>query len=152
MQTFLPYQDFCKSAECLDYRRLGKQRIEGKQVLKIIWHIQKRNLYRNKNGKRVKRGWLNHPTVKMWIGFENALKLYVNTCIIIWKERGFNNNMRLLRIKEKIIYPQWLGNQEFHASHRSNLLRKNKSFYSQYNWNEPDNLPYIWPAKEVNHD
>jgi hypothetical protein len=26
MQTFLPYPSFVKSAKCLDYRRLGKQR------------------------------------------------------------------------------------------------------------------------------
>ena len=28
MQTFLPYKDFGKTAKCLDYRRLGKQRVE----------------------------------------------------------------------------------------------------------------------------
>ena len=35
MQTFLPYPDFVKSAQCLDYRRLGKQRVEAKQILEI---------------------------------------------------------------------------------------------------------------------
>ena len=29
MQTFLPYPDFKQSAACLDYSRLGKQRVEG---------------------------------------------------------------------------------------------------------------------------
>jgi len=32
MQTFLPYADFKESAQCLDYRRLGKQRVEAKQI------------------------------------------------------------------------------------------------------------------------
>ena len=36
MQTFLPYPDFRQSAACLDYRRLGKQRVEGVQILKAI--------------------------------------------------------------------------------------------------------------------
>jgi len=27
MQPSLPYQDFTRSAECLDYKRLGKQRV-----------------------------------------------------------------------------------------------------------------------------
>ncbi len=35
MQTFLPYQDFTETAKCLDYRRLGKQRVEAKRILKI---------------------------------------------------------------------------------------------------------------------
>ena len=32
MQTFLPYPDFKKSAKCLDYKRLGKQRCESWQI------------------------------------------------------------------------------------------------------------------------
>ena len=36
MQTFLPYPDFKKSASCLDYKRLGKQRVEGLQILNAI--------------------------------------------------------------------------------------------------------------------
>lgn len=34
---------------------------------------------------------------------------------------------------------------DFHASHRSNLLRKDPVWYSQFNWTEPNNLPYVWP-------
>jgi hypothetical protein len=40
--------------------------------------------------------------------------------------------------------PKWLGDKKFHASHRSNLLRKNIEFYSKYNWKENPNNPYIW--------
>ena len=36
MQTFLPHRSFSKSAETLDYRRLGKQRVEAKQILEAI--------------------------------------------------------------------------------------------------------------------
>lgn len=36
MQTFLPYPDFKKSAQCLDYQRLGKQRLECKQILQTL--------------------------------------------------------------------------------------------------------------------
>ena len=34
MQTFLPYADFIASAEVLDQKRLGKQRVETIQVLR----------------------------------------------------------------------------------------------------------------------
>mgnify|MGYP001181886526 FL=1 len=36
MQTFLPYESFRKSAEVLDWRRLGKQRVEGMQIINAI--------------------------------------------------------------------------------------------------------------------
>jgi len=42
--------------------------------------------------------------------------------------------------------PLWLGNEELHASHRSNLLRKAPLWYGQFGWTEPDDLPYIWPV------
>lgn len=36
MQTFLPYPDFKKSAQCLDYRRLGKQRVDSDGWYKFL--------------------------------------------------------------------------------------------------------------------
>lgn len=36
MQTFLPYEDYEESAKSLDYRRLGKQRVETYQLLKVL--------------------------------------------------------------------------------------------------------------------
>lgn len=33
MQTFLPYGSFIESAKCLDYGRLGKHRVEAKQII-----------------------------------------------------------------------------------------------------------------------
>jgi hypothetical protein len=41
--------------------------------------------------------------------------------------------------------PPWLGCDEFHSSHRSNLLRKLPEHYSQFGWSEPNDLPYVWP-------
>ena len=37
MQTFLPYPDFRESLESLDYKRLGKQRVEALQLVKSIY-------------------------------------------------------------------------------------------------------------------
>ena len=42
--------------------------------------------------------------------------------------------------------PWWVGDLDIHASHRSNLLRKDRDFYGKYGWNEPDNLDYVWPV------
>ena len=49
-------------------------------------------------------------------------------------------------IEGKIVYPHWLGDDTFHSAHRSNLLRKDKEFYSQYLWAESDNMEYYWPV------
>ena len=136
MQTFLPYANFDKSAQCLDYRRLGKQRVECKQILNALCGNS---------------GWKNHPAVKMWNGYENALKAYMNACIKEWVRRGYNNNMNLHNLDvhgTTIDMPPWIGDNRFHASHRSNLLRKDSAHYGQFGWTESSDLPYFWPTKE----
>ena len=45
---------------------------------------------------------------------------------------------------DNVEYPDWLGDERFHSSHRANLLRKNFEFYSQYNWTENSESPYVW--------
>lgn len=133
MQTFLPYANFEKSLKSLDSRRLGKQRVEAHQILNIL-------LNRTKT-----KGWRNHPAVKMWKGHSNALKLYFNKAVEEWISRGYQNNMKLEEIRGKIIFPKWIGDEEFHSAHRSNLLRKDEKYYSQFGWKELPDLPYIWP-------
>ncbi len=130
MQTFLPYEDFKRSAEVLDDKRLGKQRVEAMQIYKACVLDD--------------YGWKSHPAVKMWVGYEYALLEYMNVMIKTWIERGFNNTMGIARFDTKIVMPKWLGDDDLHASHRSNLLRKDKDFYSKYNWSEPDDMPYYW--------
>ena len=134
MQTFLPYSDFQKSAKVLDYRRLGKQRVEALQILKAL---QVENY-----------GWRNHPIVKMWKGYESALIDYKNCMIEEWINRGYNNNMGMETNIGTRVYPHWLGNEQLHASHRSNLLKKDYDYYSQFNWQEEPGRDYIWILPE----
>jgi len=133
MQTFLPYPNIKKSLECLDYRRLGKQRVEAYQIFNVLANPQ------------AKKGWKNHPIVKMWRGYEQALTHYTNCAIEEWINRGYNNNMKFIGIiGEKFELPPWFGNEKFHASHRANLLRKDPDFYGQFNWKENPSLLYVW--------
>lgn len=136
MQTFLPYPSFVDSVKCLDGKRLNKQKVEAYQIYKCLKDIPR------KDGKPYK-GWKNHPIVKMWKGYESALALYLNACIDECINRGYKNTIDKIQVID-IIYPSWFGNESFHASHRSNLLRKNKEYYCKYNWSESDNLPYVW--------
>lgn len=153
MNTFLPYSDFTKSAKVLDNKRLGKQRAE---VWQIYLALTKLNY-----------GWKNHPAVKMWRGFELALLVYGLAISWEWKQRNYKDIMydrflnEILKITdtriteihyyifynsllENIVLPKFIGNEQFHSAMRSNLLRKDKQWYSQFNWKEPDNLPYLW--------
>ena len=133
MQTFLPYPDVCMSLKTLDYKRLGKQRLEARQILKTLYI-----------GSR----WQNHPAVKMWKNYENYLSYYYNCCIDEWVFRGYKNTMIKVVLPTKINSPLWLGNEKFHSSHRANLLRKNLVYYSKFNWDEKPAQGYFWPTKE----
>lgn len=132
MQTFLPYANIEKTVKCLDWRRLGKQRVESKQILNAI--------------HRGKGGWSNHPATKMWKGYENGLTLYMNYCIKEWIQRGYKNNMPIVEV-EKIVMPPWFGDEKFHSSHRSNLLEKDFEWYSKFGWTEEPGMPYVWPVR-----
>lgn len=145
MQTFLPYKDFKKSASVLDYRRLGKQRVESYTILKINLGLGKVN----KNGKLA---WSNHPAAKMWKGYEYALYKYTQDICKEWLSRNYKDSIlqkldELPIDKSVIKFPPWLGNEAIHSSHRSNLLRKDESFYNKYKWTESNDLPYVWPVE-----
>ena len=137
MQTFLPYPDYKKSLECLDKSRLGNQ----------VWR---------EGMTLIRGGWPNHPASKMWRGHEYHLGLYMLAGLKVLKKRNKKDYKELeQKIKDEMKKfkntgkPKWVGDEQFHASHRSNLLRKDKVWYSQFGWTETDDLPYIWPAKKI---
>lgn len=59
MQTFIPFPDFCQSAEVLDMKRLGKQRVESFQVLGGLQRVKL--ITKDQTGTRIsmKRKMLN---------------------------------------------------------------------------------------------
>jgi hypothetical protein len=146
MQTFLPFEQFDKSAACLDRQRLGKQRVEVLQLLRAL--------------KGETKGWANHPAARMWRGYEAALIVY-GLCICgEWMRRGYKDTCadklveegaEFLRAAGPLPLPPWLGDEAFHRSHRSNLLRKDSAHYSVYFTDVSDDLPYVWPQESV-HD
>ena len=146
MQTFLPEPNLSLSATCLDYKRLGKQRSEAKQILLTL------------DGKS--NGWKHHPAVKMWENHILALARYGLICCIEWQRRGYNDNLYefffhydQLRYANEIAMPYWFGDMYFHRSHRFNLLRKDFSYYAPLFPIEAamgekfcQNQPYVWPS------
>lgn len=168
MQTFLPYPNFQKSARSLDNKRLGKQRSECKQILKALiggpyqvstldgWiscDLAEYCFQQNPELQYRKTPWYNHPAVQMWKGYEDALAEYGFGVCREWQTRGYADTLEsyFLQIFQGIMgeRPPWAGNDKFHASHKSNLLRKDPEHYGQFNWDVPDDLPYIWPTKDL---
>lgn len=146
MQTFLPYDSFYESARCLDNKRLGKQRVECKQIYLAL----------TVDGY----GWKNHPAVKMWKGWGITLAAYGMAVCTVWRERGFQDSLlpffeaRAPGIESPLWdcddwRPDWMFEdvaERVYASHRSNLLRKDPVWYGQFGWAEPNDLPYVWPV------
>jgi len=134
VNTFLPFADFKKTAKCLDYRRLGKQRCESMQIINV-----------NENPDI--KGWRNHPAVIMWRGYTDALKMYFNVIVQEWIDRGYKNNLALYELPETIEMPWWMGSEDFHYSHQASLLRKDSEFYAdKFTLSEQyRNKGYVWP-------
>ncbi len=187
VNTFLPFRDFVKVAKCLDRQRLGKQRLECKQIINLLEYIDKckysdeikgelildhkfrQTLFykgqspfetkaqyfddseKNKGKKPRKIAWINHPAIKMWVGYTLALKEYYNIMITEWIERGYKNTMQLYEIKEDIIYPWWIDWEMLHYSHQASLNRKDPNYYHFEIPNEYTKYTYIWPCNLTDH-
>lgn len=133
MQTWLPYADYKQSVQCLDDARLIRQKQECEILFDSLW-----------NGS----GWINHPAAKMWANYPREFCRYWSVVTVECHRRGFVVNRfppDYQRMKLAATLPNWLGDEKFHAAHRSNLLRKNPEWYRRFKWQEPETLPYEWP-------
>lgn len=115
----MPYPDFSKSASVLDYRRLGKQRVECKQILNA--------LLGNSDG------WVNHPATKMWQGHEISLCRYAIKICEEWRNRGYNDSLLpfFTELLSKLI--------------SKNLNKEDPKWIGQFEWSENPDKEYIWP-------
>ncbi len=178
VNTFLPFRDFKKVAKCLDMKRLGKQRLECKQIINLLEYIDgciysqeekgelvldykfrktvfykdetpfeiKAQYHEDKLKKPRKIAWINHPAIKMWIGYTRALKEYYNVMVTEWIERGYKNTMELYEINENIVYPWWIDWKMLHLTHQASLNRKDPKYYHFEVPEEYTKYTYIWPC------
>lgn len=83
----------------------------------------------------------------MWKGCETALKLYFNRISEEWVSRGYKHNMGFFDIDvDDVKFPSWLGDEDFHTAHQSNLIRKKPEHYGPLFPGVPDDLEYVWPV------
>lgn len=166
MQTFLPIStSFKASAQVLDNKRLHKQALEGWQILMVLLELDP------DGNHRTPKGWVNHPAVKMWRGYEFALYQYIQQMVIEWRARGFKSTIgvkasntfiqakNLNRISGVHRFPDWMVDVELYkkicSSHRVALLSKDYEWYSEFGWAEdagvrPKTYEYLWPT-EIEH-
>jgi len=163
MQTFVPLiESHADIARVLDRKRLNKQALEGWQILMVLLELDPQGEF------RPAKGWKNHPAVKMWRGHEMALYTYIQAMVDEWIARGYKSTIgqkaeatmrRALELNlltdSSYSNPPWLRNlqsyKEIASSHRTALLSKDYSWYSQFGWSEdqghrPETYEYIWPV------
>lgn len=107
--------------------------------------------YANPHGIATDTPWYSHPAVKMWRGYEQALAVYGFFICAEWKLRGFNDSLigffeKRMGDVDSVVAPPWLGDEDFHLSHQSNLVRKLPEHYRKLFPSVPDNLEYVWPV------
>ncbi len=147
----------------LDYKRLGKQRVEAKQIIDILE-------YYDENGEMPDAGWTNHKVTKMWIGHTKALKVYFNYVVRQWVKRGYKNNYEYYDVEDcEIIeckfdgtrakfskkadentFPIWYSFPPFYLSQRAALIMKEKDYYEDI-FLDDEVEPYmykgyLWPS------
>ena len=172
---------FEQSARDLDYKRIGKQRVEAMQILHILVGIRICAMFYQRvfdpthetvesytrsivqlfkqrpflliidndcqnytiydavpDGDKFpaplghwifRPGYANHPAVRMWFGYEDALKEYTNVMIENFISRGYKNNMHRYTLPCQIDYPPWLSDPLTVGTHRAALLKKDPVFY-----------------------
>lgn len=147
MQTFViatektPVLTAIATANGLDRARLGKQRVECKQIWTAL-----------ETGK----GWIHHPATHMWRGHQDTLALYGFLMCLEFQKRGYQDNLRTWfyeRANPGTEWPWWFGNKEMVATHRSKLIGKMPEKYKeQFAFDYTAStfiLPYIWPDPEI---
>lgn len=148
MQTFVPFTDFYQSAVVLDSKRLNKQLLEGRQIYDIL------------SSQRTKGGWINHPAVKMWRGYNTALYTYLEAVKQACDERGISTEKNWSAIEHmrkwdygtgiNLVLPPWWGDDRVHESHRNNLFVKDPLFYAEFESAKRttccDRCNYFWPT------
>lgn len=155
MQTFFITNDNSYTAKLLDYRRLGKQRVEAIQLLDVL--LRKAGLLNDG-----KKGWSEHVAVYNWYSEEGnwlpSLIDYTQAMIDTWIARGYKNTINLDKYRDYVKNnptlfrydnPPWMQKEaEVLISHRARLLQKDTPYYMEVFLNNNIPIPENWESME----
>ena len=136
MQTFVPRGgDYAHTARDLDRARLGKQRLECKQI--ITAHL-------------TGVGWIHHPATEMWDGHVASLAEYAMYMCKEWTRRGYTDTLlpwfaNVVLTTPATGLPWWHDDTRMSLTHRSNLIRKDPGYQALYG-ELRDDYAYVWPC------
>ncbi len=159
-------------SNCLDSRRLNKQKIEIFQILNCLcigkyqhretiiheWKPCDNETYNNSPKINVRKTpWYNHPATQAVKNYElffidYALEI-ADSCLRL----GYKDTLipKIKAFKEifsgEYKKPWYWGNEKFHSSHRAALLFKNFEYYSKFGWGEIPIMNYWWPSKHLDN-
>jgi hypothetical protein len=165
MQTFLPFADYRECAHVLDRARLGKQRVECRQL--VLLNVQGPTVSRDPETGRplwwifdaaleyphASTPWYNHPVARLWRGFEVELCFYGMAMCIEWVNRGYEDAQfsffaetadRLLGAGFMRARPSWHCEKAY-SFHRGVLLGKAPEHYGKFGWTEVPLIGAKWP-------
>lgn len=152
VNLFITHFDYTTSAKNLDNKRLGKQRVEALQILNLIqdlkflsqrynkprpinpydfraWVRTLASLYKKepirlyRGDHCITLGFVYHPAILMFLGYEDSLKRYINAHIQEWISRGFENTMQTYKTYKED-QPIFTLDPTFHRNHKAALLTK----------------------------
>lgn len=159
-KTPLPYPEFDRCAQVLDHRRLGQTRaINLPRLFRYV-----------RDGKHI-----GQPSVDMWRDYPYWLMRYAIEIFREWDRRGYKDTMwpivmeiyssYPIEMQRRSERPPWLGRQDIHLSHQSNLIRreifeeqrairdgrKRRTDTSPRHYRDafpgvPYDLEYVWPS------
>jgi hypothetical protein len=92
----------------------------------LVYTTKQRRVYPKygvltRDDRLITLGFVYHPAVLMWLGYEESLKEYINACIDEWILRGNVNNLTRFDIKESNDKPIWVHDPEIHKNHKGAL-------------------------------
>lgn len=143
---WLPESNFTKSARAFDPRTLSIQRFETWRVLVSL-----------------QRGYQDDPShslqhvkvMNMWRGKETWLVCFGMACSLEWEHR-MDQKAELTEVFRKYLdtadltqpFPSFVGDGSIMASHRSNLLPINPSYYQDLYPGVVAGLEIAWPTQQ----
>lgn len=89
----------------------------------LMIRMDKSSINSDTQGRVIKLGFVHHPVVRMWVGYESALKEYITAHIDEWIKRGYTNNMQRYEVKGGS-RPEWMLDGKIYQNHRASLLHK----------------------------
>lgn len=135
-----------------DYRQWSST--QHLQLVRINgqWTTTQMDYIVGQNDLTIRFGYIYHPAVLMWIGYEESLKMYLNAHILASIERGIKNNMKIYEIPTDVIRPPWTYDHDFITRHRAVLLKKELDRH-ETPWYQlkpefmtiPTTVLYYWP-------